>query len=39
MSTDTSAPETRHTEDDQLVESSSEDFDHARTLDVDHDWF
>src|ERR671915_338078 len=39
MSTDTSATETRHTEDDQLVETSSEDFEHARPLDVDHDWY
>src|SRR5436305_6280579 len=39
MSTDTSALEPRHTEDEQLVETSSEDFEHARPLDVDHDWF
>ena len=39
MSTDTSATESRHTEDDQLVESSSEDFRHARPLDVDPEWF
>jgi maltose alpha-D-glucosyltransferase/alpha-amylase len=39
MSTDTSAHQNRHSDDEQLVESSSEDFEHARPLDVDHDWF
>jgi maltose alpha-D-glucosyltransferase/alpha-amylase len=39
MSIDTSAAEPQHTDDDQLVESSSEDFEHARTLKVDHEWY
>jgi maltose alpha-D-glucosyltransferase/alpha-amylase len=39
MSTDTSASEPWHADDEQLVETSSGEFDHARTLDVDHEWY
>jgi maltose alpha-D-glucosyltransferase / alpha-amylase len=49
MSTDTSDPtaerragehdSTESGADDQLIETSSDDFGHARTLDVDRDWF
>jgi maltose alpha-D-glucosyltransferase / alpha-amylase len=48
MSTDASLRTAKHRadehdsesgSDDQLIESSADDFSHARTLDVDHDWF
>jgi maltose alpha-D-glucosyltransferase / alpha-amylase len=39
MSIDTSAADAQFNADDQLVESSSDEFGHARTLDVDRDWF
>jgi maltose alpha-D-glucosyltransferase / alpha-amylase len=39
MSIDTSAAEPHPTDDDQLIESSSDDFGHARALDVDQDWY
>jgi maltose alpha-D-glucosyltransferase / alpha-amylase len=37
MSIDTS--DATHTADAQLTENSADDYGHARTLDVDHDWF
>src|SRR6201991_3417234 len=39
MSIDTSAAAAQNPSDDQLIENSSDEYDHARTLDVDHDWF
>ncbi|MFC4951211.1 maltose alpha-D-glucosyltransferase [Pseudonocardia sp. GCM10023141] len=39
MSIDTSAAAASNAADDQLAENSAEDYIHARTLDVDHDWF